>query len=606
MPVTVYGPRYYRNEVVNFDAGKHGLEFLNYVKRSAYDAMYDKEYNAGKKAKKLPETDRPIYQFIADKTGNSYYGNIMEKTVTGILDSQKSNRKNYIQDVQDEIDSMKEKIQGIQETIDKKDKVKEAIKEYSRTGKWKSPYKKCTIKIDKDGILTGYKIDAQPYQEYEHKLDQQRNSMHARIRRIKGGIKIREQKKKRLETLPPKRAVFGSKDLYRKKDTGEDMAAWKEEFHMARNDSITISGLGTHKHGNRIADWDPVTHDLTWELPAAIGGTKVIFPDFLPKTYTEEFLHVLDNDNIDKNTIAFSFELRKDSQGREYFIVKATFELPEKRLNYSTADGVISVDTNADRLAWANIGPDGTLIEHGVIPMKLEGLSSTQIDQVIGHAVRQLAQICIDTRKPLVIEDLDPAAMRRNMKYKNPKRNHVISLFAVSKIFSCFFGQGYKQGFMVCKVRPAYTSFIGKAVHMRRYGLSVHEAAAYEIGLRYMGLGSEVPDKFVTLLKKDYPDSIKGNAYKEYFHRWKTLYGKLSNVRAHAFFLNMPPATTKTKFLDWVREFDHIFTADGKPKKQRDAEAKAAMDAASNTPADSTPKVVIGKTPEEQAAASAA
>ena len=37
-------------------------------------------------------------------------------------------------------------------------------------------------------------------------------------------------------------------------------------------------------------------------------------------------------------------------------------------------------------------------------------------------------------------------------------------------------------------LHPAYTSQMGKFLFMRRYGMSIHQAAAYTIGLVGMGL----------------------------------------------------------------------------------------------------------------------
>ena len=566
--------------MVNFNAAKQGLEFINYVIHSGYDAYYDFTFQTGDKGKRLPDVEKkPLYHYIMDMTDNSYYGNILDTYITGIIKSQKSNRENYIEDTQDEIESMQKKVDGLKETLDNKEKLKAQFISYSKTHKWKQPYKKCSIKVDKDGILTGFKIDAQPYEKYERKVDADMKRIRSQIKSIENGIERRKQKKVKLETLPPKKAVFGSKDLYRKKDTVGNNEAWKEEFHYARNHNVTISGRKDSPNGNWVAKWDPKTHDLHWTLPGK-DKKEAIFPDFLPVTYQDEFLHLLDNENAAKHTISYMFELRKDHKGREYFLVKATYDLPVKRVNYYIGDGVIAVDTNADRLAWSNIDGKGNLIAHGVVPMELDGLSSTQIDQVIGQAVNQITQICVMTHKILVIEDLDASAMRKNMKYKSPKRNKVISLFAVNNLLDCYTGQGYKYGFMIGKVKPAYTSFIGKLVHMRKYGLSVHEAASYEIGLRFMGLGSEVPVQYHSLFKKGYPDSVKGNADKEYYYRWKTVYSALSDTRAHAFFLNVPAKENKTQFKQWFKENDEIFTAD--KHKEKAAQDKAQGQSASS------------------------
>jgi hypothetical protein len=47
-----------------------------------------------------------------------------------------------------------------------------------------------------------------------------------------------------------------------------------------------------------------------------------------------------------------------------------------------------------------------------------------------------------------------------------------------------------KRGVVITQVNPAYTSLIGRVKFARRYGLSIHQAAALTIGRRYL-CGSE-------------------------------------------------------------------------------------------------------------------
>ena len=42
-----------------------------------------------------------------------------------------------------------------------------------------------------------------------------------------------------------------------------------------------------------------------------------------------------------------------------------------------------------------------------------------------------------------------------------------------------------KMGVKAHKINPAYTSLLGKLLHSKGYGLSVHEAAAYTIARKY-------------------------------------------------------------------------------------------------------------------------
>ena len=63
-----------------------------------------------------------------------------------------------------------------------------------------------------------------------------------------------------------------------------------------------------------------------------------------------------------------------------------------------------------------------------------------------------------------------------------------MTLFAYQRIASSIENQSLKREIAFCKVDPAYTSQMGKFLFMRKYGISIHQAAAYTIGLVGLGL----------------------------------------------------------------------------------------------------------------------
>ena len=55
----------------------------------------------------------------------------------------------------------------------------------------------------------------------------------------------------------------------------------------------------------------------------------------------------------------------------------------------------------------------------------------------------------------------------------------MLSGFSYGKIKAYFISRGYRQGVEVHQVNPAFSSVIGRVKFMERYGLSVHQAAAW-------------------------------------------------------------------------------------------------------------------------------
>jgi len=89
--------------------------------------------------------------------------------------------------------------------------------------------------------------------------------------------------------------------------------------------------------------------------------------------------------------------------------------------------------------------------------------------------------------------------------------------------------KGEKYHLSVREVNPAYTSQIGKIKYMRQMGLSIHEAAAYVIGRRGMGLKDPVPKDMARLI----PEKKKGT---HYWFQWGAIYSALKNVPVNNFY----------------------------------------------------------------------
>ncbi|PHG26636.1 transposase, partial [Bacillus pseudomycoides] len=55
-------------------------------------------------------------------------------------------------------------------------------------------------------------------------------------------------------------------------------------------------------------------------------------------------------------------------------------------------------------------------------------------------------------------------------------------MFAYEKMTSAILNRADKRGVAVFQVNPAYTSISGKMKYMRKFGISIHQSAAFTIG----------------------------------------------------------------------------------------------------------------------------
>ena len=95
-----------------------------------------------------------------------------------------------------------------------------------------------------------------------------------------------------------------------------------------------------------------------------------------------------------------------------------------------------------------------------------------------------LVNLAAHKNKPIVMEDIDTTLSKTGDAYGNKKANRVKSIFAYRKMSQAIISRANKMGVDVIQVNPAYTSISGKMKYMRKFGISIHQSAAYTIGRR--------------------------------------------------------------------------------------------------------------------------
>lgn len=208
--------------------------------------------------------------------------------------------------------------------------------------------------------------------------------------------------------------------------------------------------------------------------------------------------------------------------------VKCMVTLPEDPYkNFCYDDGCVSFDMNYDHFAASELGPQGELQRHWTVPLQMEGRTSDQISNSISESLEEIFRYAAAVNKPISMEDIEHPDTC--LLYGNKKANRKISGFAHEKMTALAESKGEKYNLSVQEVNPAYTSQIGKIKYMRQLGLSVHEAAAYVIGRRGMGLKDPIPKDMAHLI----PEKKKGA---HHWSQWGTVYSALKNVPVNKFY----------------------------------------------------------------------
>ena len=208
--------RYYldENTIENAASFLQTMRVFNDAKIDLYNALYDQKYLVSG-----PLIDHAYPVFLKEKyKTNDYYNAAIYLAASGSISSQKELKKYYSTTITADLKTRDEKIQTIQEALDKKKAVKNSIRIYRKDGRWVTPYPRCQLKVKGLTIVLFNKTIV--------KLDEYERSVEANIRKLKTRLALvteaRRRKEKKLENiknLPPERIVFGGKKLYSEKDT---------------------------------------------------------------------------------------------------------------------------------------------------------------------------------------------------------------------------------------------------------------------------------------------------------------------------------------------------------------------------------------------------
>jgi IS605 OrfB family transposase len=355
------------------------------------------------------------------------------------------------------------------------------------------------------------------------------------------------QKKRRLNRLESKfqqlkqdhekgtvRCCFGSKKLFRAQFDLEangftSHQDWLKSWKKARTQELFFLGSKDETAGNQscTATLQPDgSLQLRIRLPDALKqGRYLVIPNIDFKYGRQELHHLLK----DPQGKAISWRLLHDEKGWRFF---ATFEIQPVPCTSKENAGVIGLDINVDHLALVETDRYGNPISKKTFPFNLHGKTSDQARAIIGDTTALAIAHARAKNKPLIIEDLDFQKKKTELREKsNTSHARMLSSFAYHSFITHLNSRASKKGVLIKQVNPAFTSLIGRVKFAKRYGLTIHQAAALTIGRRYLCFSEKVPlalgeipdgkDGYVTL---SLPERNRG---KHVWSLWRQLSKKL-------------------------------------------------------------------------------
>jgi len=184
------------------------------------------------------------------------------------------------------------------------------------------------------------------------------------------------------------------------------------------------------------------------------------------------------------------------------YLVQVSFEIAPLPSPDKTPERVCSIDSNPEGFAAAVVSRDGNLLAHRFFrDDRLVYASEGKRGSIIGRLVAEIVAWAREHgAKAFAIEELNI----RGSRSFGRRGNRVIYAFVRRKFAENLMTRCWKEGCPVDpEVNPAYTSKVGGAKYAERYGLSVHEAAAFCIGRRFFGHGERLDEEPISITVKD-------------------------------------------------------------------------------------------------------
>jgi IS605 OrfB family transposase len=337
---------------------------------------------------------------------------------------------------------------------------------------------------------------------------------------------------------------FGGKKLFRAQFYLEQNGfasheEWAKAWEESRDSEFFILGSKDETSGNQTCTAclkENGSFSLRLRLPKALEQKYGKYLEIDNVTFAYGHAAILASLN-DPEGQAISYRLKKDAKGWRVF---ASTSLEKTALSCRKETGVIGIDLNANHIACIETDRFGNPIKRKIFPWNSYGKTKGQLKAATGELSKQVIDWALHSKKPVVLEKLEFQKKKLALREESgSKFSRLLSGFAYSLFFLIIMARGYRQGIAVHQVNPAYTSVIGRINYAKRYGLSIHLAAALCIARRYQKLsespglsGGKIPDgkggyvAFVLPVR---------NRTKHVWHFWGKVKKKLKTVLAAHF-----------------------------------------------------------------------
>lgn len=202
----------------------------------------------------------------------------------------------------------------------------------------------------------------------------------------------------------------------------------------------------------------------------------------------EEKTEILKPSAKDYGCKSVSMLFKQQKNGEYYVHISITKD--EVEITTTDKKGVVAIDINHENISMAEINHVGQLIHSKVFRFNFgKHYSADHREQMINKSINEIVAYAKLKNKHVVMENLDFFHTKaQQLKRIDKDYNRMLHSLAYAKVGEKLRISCLEAGVMLEKVSAAYSSMLGKTLYTKKYGISVHQAAAYVLARRYYKL----------------------------------------------------------------------------------------------------------------------
>ena len=336
--------------------------------------------------------------------------------------------------------------------------------------------------------------------------DKARSALHQQRRRLATLQHRLEEARRRHDDVT---VCFGSRRRLRERglidpDDADAIAAWRAEWERARGGEIFVPGDASVSCGNLFVKHEPVEAggwDLVLRLPTALrhmadrhvrAGGQNVYEVVVGHVSFPHGGSALQS-AVDRGDKPLTWRIQRHE--RSGWLVSCTFQeaVPELVVP-DFANGALGVDFNAGFLSLSLTDGNGVWRKSWRVPLVTHSRSSEQNLDTCRKAALEVVKIALKHRVPVVAESLDFARKKASVNSEQgPCYARMLNGLAYAQFGQALTSACQRNGVLLKRVNPAYTSIIGCANIARQVGIDDHSAAAVAIARRGQGFSERVP-----------------------------------------------------------------------------------------------------------------